>query len=109
MSFKIDAASLPEKIRRTTEEMANRANVPMELWAEHSTAVLQAAFELESIMGEQVKHKSGAQQTGIITAVCERKSGKQYGVTWSDLAERWHALEELEFIKPATAEIGFKK
>jgi hypothetical protein len=42
-----------------------------------------------------VKHASGAEKCGVVAAVLERTSGTTYGVTWDDLAERWHAADEL--------------
>jgi hypothetical protein len=48
------------------------------------------------MLNQQVKHRSGAQKVGIVTAIITRSSGVQYGVTWDDLTERWHAADEIE-------------
>ena len=40
-------SELSETLRKTTEQMAATCSVPMELWCEHSAAVLKAAEEIE--------------------------------------------------------------
>lgn len=40
---------LPERLRSTTEQMANRCSVSSHLWDIHSNAVLEAADEIERL------------------------------------------------------------
>lgn len=56
---------------------------------------LELSPEQRAWLGKMVVHRSGAQQTGLVTAICVRERGIAYGVTWSDLSERWHDVGEL--------------
>ncbi len=57
-------------------------------------------------LDEQVRHKSGALKVGIVTAILTRTNGVQYGVTWDDLTERYHAASELESFPADSKSMG---
>lgn len=40
-------SNLSATLRKTTEQMASTCSVPMDLWCEHSSAVLKAADQIE--------------------------------------------------------------
>lgn len=42
-------SNLPERLRRTTQQMASQCSVPMDLWNDHSNACLDAANEIERL------------------------------------------------------------
>lgn len=46
------ADELAERLRSTTEEMANRASVPMDLWGRHSNACLDAVARIAALEAE---------------------------------------------------------
>lgn len=60
-------------------------------------------------LGQRVTHVVEGSSTGMITAVCERASGMEYEVIWSDFTRRWHAITELEPHVEKEKPLGFSK
>lgn len=57
----LEAAPLSVRLLKTTEEMANRCSVPMDLWDRHSNACLEAASTILSTVKEADRMREAVQ------------------------------------------------
>lgn len=76
------AEALADWLRRTTEEMANKCSVSMDIWNEHSNACLSAADELDRLTATPIPDTSaGERATEIVRLIEELRKDEGDSVT----------------------------
>lgn len=76
-----------ERLRLTTEQMANNCSVNMLLWCEHSGAALEAADEIERLRLSLSEARGAGRREGLSEALELADAARE---EWENSAKRWH-------------------